>query len=102
MGSHALRHRYVGPRSKTILVGWDAQKKYWADTDKLFASRNITLADQQIHANGNLAWEMGHETGTPKIKERQRYPAHYLVTNVFEKIDGRWLIVSHSVQPKPQ
>jgi len=24
------------------------------------------------------------------------------VTNVYEKLDGRWLIVSHHVQPKPQ
>jgi ketosteroid isomerase-like protein len=100
--AHTPYVTYVGPRSKTILVGWDAQKKYWADTDKLFASRNITLADQQIHANGNLAWEMGHETGTPKMKDGMDATADYLVTNVYEKIDGRWLIVSHSVQPKPQ
>ena len=28
--------------------------------------------------------------------------ADYIVTNVYEKIDGRWLIVSRHVQPKPQ
>ena len=100
--AHTPYVTYVGPRSKTILVGWDAQKKYWGDTDKLFASRNITLSDQQIHANGNLAWEMGHETGTPQMKDGKDDVADYLVTNVYEKIDGRWLIVSHSVQPKPQ
>ena len=100
--AHTPYVTYVGPRSKTILVGWDAQKKYWGDTDKLFASRNIMLSDQQIHANGNLAWEMGHETGTPKMKDGKDAAADYLVTNVYEKIDGRWLIVSHSVQPKPE
>jgi len=26
----------------------------------------------------------------------------WLVTNVYEKIDHRWLMVSHHVQPKPQ
>jgi hypothetical protein len=31
----------VGPRAKAIIVGWDAQKKYWADTNKLFAQRSI-------------------------------------------------------------
>jgi len=32
----------VGPRSKTIIVGWEAQKKYWADTDPLFLQRNVS------------------------------------------------------------
>lgn len=26
----------------------------------------------------------------------------FLVTNVYEKIDDRWLMVSHHVQPKPE
>jgi hypothetical protein len=29
------------------------------DTNKQFAQRDVTLSDQHIHANGNLAWEMG-------------------------------------------
>jgi ketosteroid isomerase-like protein len=82
--------------------GWDAQKKYWADTDKLFSTRNITLSDQHIHVNGNLAWEMGQESGTPKMKDGKDTVADYIVTNVYERIGGRWLIVSHHVQPKPQ
>ena len=100
--AHTPYVTYVGPRAKTIIVGWDAQKKYWVDTNKLFSSRNVTLSDQHIHANGNLAWEMGHETGTPKMKDGKDENVDYIVTNVYEKIDGRWLIVSHHVQPKPQ
>ena len=64
---------YVGPRAKTILVGWDAQKKYWVDTNKLFSERNVTLSDQHIHVNGNLAWEMGQEGGTAKMKDGARF-----------------------------
>ena len=93
---------YVGPRSKSIIVGWDAQKEYWADTNKLFSSRNVTLSDQHIHVNGNLAWEMGQESGTPKMKDGKDEKVDYIVTNVYEKVDGRWLTVSHHVQPKPQ
>jgi ketosteroid isomerase-like protein len=100
--AHTPYVTYVGPRAKTIIVGWDAQKKYWADTDKLFSSRNPTLSDQHIHVNGNLAWEMGQEGGTAKMKDGKDVPPDYIVTNVYEKIDGRWLIVSHHVQPKPQ
>jgi ketosteroid isomerase-like protein len=100
--AHTPYVTYVGPRAKTIIVGWDAQKKYWVDTNKLFSSRDVTLSDQHIHVNGNLAWEMGQESGTPKMKDGKEAKADYIVTNVYEKIDGRWLIVSHHVQPKPQ
>jgi hypothetical protein len=31
--AHTPYVTYVGPRAKTIIVGWDAQKKYWVDTD---------------------------------------------------------------------
>jgi ketosteroid isomerase-like protein len=100
--AHTPYVTYVGPRAKTIIVGWDAQKKYWEDTNKLFSQRNPSLSDQHIHVNGNLAWEMGQESGPQKMKDGKEGAIDYIVTNVYEKIDGRWLIVSHHVQPKPQ
>jgi ketosteroid isomerase-like protein len=100
--AHTPYVTYVGPRAKTIIVGWDAQKKYWLDTNKLFSQRDVTLSDQHIHVNGNLAWEMGQEGGTAKMKDGKDASPDFIVTNVYEKIDGRWLIVSHHVQPKPQ
>ena len=100
--AHTPYVTYVGPRATSVLVGWDAQKKYWADTDPRFSRRNVTLSDQLIHVNGNLAWEMGQETGEQKLKDGSSPKLDYIVTNVYEKIDGHWLIVSHHVQPKPQ
>lgn len=93
---------YVGPRAKTILVGWDAQKKYWEETNKLFEVRRPVLGDQHLHVNGNMAWEMGQESGQAKMKSGASADPNYIVTNVYEKIDGNWKIVSHHVQPKPQ
>jgi hypothetical protein len=29
----------VGPRAKTIIVGWDALNKYWQDMNKLLPSQ---------------------------------------------------------------
>jgi hypothetical protein len=37
-----------------------------------------------------------------KMKDGGTLKTDYIVTNVYEKIDGRWHIVSHHVQPKPQ
>ena len=92
---------YVGPRNKSVLIGWDAVRKYFEETDKLFSQRTVSLGDQHIHANGNLAWELGQETGSTKMKDGKEGKADYIATNVYEKIDGRWLMVSHHVQPKP-
>jgi ketosteroid isomerase-like protein len=103
--AHTPYVTYVGPRAKSIIVGWDAQTKYWVEANKLFSQRNITLSDQHIHVNGNLAWEMGRETGAigdVKMKDGSTPKTDLIVTNVYEKLDGRWLIVSHHVQPKPQ
>ena len=100
--AHTPYVTYVGPRHTSVLVGWDAQKKYWPEANGLFTQRNVTLSDQHIHVNGNLAWEMGQETGEQKMKDGRSPKLDYLVTNVYEKVDGKWLIVSHHVQPKPQ
>src|SRR5262249_46564031 len=101
-GGPSASGTYRGRRAKTIIVGWDGQQKYWVDTNKLFSKRDVTLSDQDIHVNGNLAWEMGQESGTQKMKNSHEAPIDYIVTNVYEKIGDRWLIVSHHVQPKPQ
>src|SRR5713101_6648303 len=60
--AHTPYVTYVGPRSKSITVGWDAVKKAWVESNKRTSKRNVALSDQQIHVNGNLAWEMVQET----------------------------------------
>jgi ketosteroid isomerase-like protein len=93
---------FVGPRSKSILVGWDAQKQYWPKNNQAFAERKVTLTEQQIHVTGNLAWEMGVETGNVKMKDGTASKVENFVTGVYERIDGRWLRVSHHAQPRPK
>jgi ketosteroid isomerase-like protein len=100
--AHTPYVTYVGPRSKSITVGWDAVKKAWVESNKRTSQRKSSLSDQQIHVNGNLAWEMGQETGENKLKDGTVGKTERIATNVYEKIDGRWLMVSHHVQPKPQ
>lgn len=92
----------LGPRSKSIVVGWEANSKYWKQTNNQFGSIKASLSGAQRHVNGNLAWEMGLETGEIKLNDGTVKKINYFATNVFEKIDGRWLMVSHHVQPMPQ
>ncbi len=93
---------YVGPRSTAIIVGWEAQKKYWSEFNKPFSQRTVALVDAHVRVVGNLAWEIGTESGLAQMKDGSTRKVDWVVTNVYEKIDGRWLTVSHHVQPKPQ
>jgi ketosteroid isomerase-like protein len=93
---------YVGPRSTAIIVGWEAQKKYWSEFNKPFSQRTVALVDAHVRVVGNLAWEIGTESGLAQMKDGSARKVDWIVTNVYEKIDGRWLAVSHHVQPKPQ
>jgi ketosteroid isomerase-like protein len=92
----------AGPRSKSFTVGWDAVKKYWEEADKLFVERKASLKESRIHISGNLAWEVGQEVGQTKMKDGSTRPINHLATRVYEKIGGRWLIVSHHAQTIPQ
>ena len=100
--AHTPYVTYIGPRSTSIIVGWDAQRKYWPEFNKAFDRRSVALVDAQVHVVGNLAWEIGAEQGQAHMKDGATRKVDWFVTNVYEKIDGRWLMVSHHVQPKPQ
>ncbi len=93
---------YVGPRSTTIIVGWEAQRNYWTEFNKPFSQRSVALIGAQVRVVGNLAWEIGTESGLAQMKDGSTRKVDWIATNVYEKIDGRWLTVSHHVQPKPQ
>jgi ketosteroid isomerase-like protein len=93
---------YVGPRSTSIIVGWEAQKKYWESFNKGFSARSVAIVDSHIHIVRDLAWEIGYEAGQAQTSDGSARKVDWIVTNIYEKIDGHWLMVSHHVQPKPQ
>jgi ketosteroid isomerase-like protein len=92
----------VGPKSTSIIVGWNAQKTYWPEFNKAFSRRSVELVGSQIHVVGDLAWKIGTEVGQAHMKDGSVRKVDWFATNVYEKIEGRWLMVSHHVQPKQQ
>ena len=69
----------------------------------MFLPGDAVLSEPHIHVNGNLAWEIGQETGESKLKDGKVGKIDWTVTNVYEKqANGRWLMVSYDTQPKPQ
>lgn len=93
---------YVSPTMKTVIVGWEAQKKTWPANNGATKSRSVKMTDAHIHVNGNLAWEIGTEAGEVVMNDGAVRAIDVLTTNVYEKIDGRWLMVSHHAAMKPK
>jgi ketosteroid isomerase-like protein len=91
---------FVGPRTKDVIVGWPALKGYFVKSNALFKSRETRLASSAMHVSGTLAWEVGLEVGKNEMADGKKVPVDWVATNVFEKqADGKWLMVSHHVQP---
>lgn len=101
----ANRHYVVniGPRSKTILVGYeDAVSKYWANTLDRFSKASVSPTSiAQVRNNGNIAWVIGTEHAELEMKSGAKRAFDLFVTNIFEKIDGRWQMISHHAQRIP-
>jgi ketosteroid isomerase-like protein len=94
---------FVSPMSKDIIVGWPAVKAHFGKANAQFKSRQVQLTKRTLRVNGNLAWELGIETGESELKNGNTAPVNWVVTNVLEKqADGKWLMVSHHVQPGPK
>jgi ketosteroid isomerase-like protein len=93
---------YVGPQSKTIVRGWAAVEPAWEKSFAVNMSRSVALTEAYISTDGNIAWEVGTENGTIKAKDGSENKIDAIVTNVYEKQNGRGLMVSHHVQSKPQ
>jgi ketosteroid isomerase-like protein len=94
----------IGPRSKTILVGYaDAVSKYWPATFEFFSQMSVSSTTAQIQADGKLAWVVGTENVVLQPKSGGD-PLKFdtFVTNVFEKDGDRWLMISHHAQVIPK
>jgi len=92
---------YVGPHSTSIIIGWEEQKRYWKAFNTEFTARQASIANAHIRVVGHLAWEIGSEVGHAEMNNGNSRTIDWIVTNVFERIEGLWLMVSHHAQPKP-
>ncbi len=90
---------FIGPLSTTIVVGWEGVKKAWEMRFGQFDRVTISLAESHVHTNGNVAWAVGAEKVELLRKNGDTLSFDAFVTNVFEKQDGRWLLVSHQATP---
>jgi hypothetical protein len=49
-----------------------------------------------------LAWEVGNERGPVTFGDGKTVDFAVLSTNIYQKIDGRWLMISHQAGQIPK
>jgi len=97
--AHESYATFIGPLSTTVVVGWEGVRKAWEMRFSQFDRVTISLAESHVHTNGKVAWAVGIEKAQLLRKNGDTLNLEAFVTNVFENLDGRWLLVSHQATP---
>src|SRR5262249_5656962 len=93
---------YIGPTSKAAAVGWDEVKKAIEAGNAALSARRVVLTQAHIQINGRLAWEVGIEMTQRTLKNGEVLNTQSLVTNIYEKKNGEWLMVTHHASAVPR
>jgi hypothetical protein len=94
---------YLPPVGSDVAVGWEAVNKTWEDvftkvTKQINMSYNREGGPQ---IDGNTAWEVGIEKGPVTFADGKTVDFGVLSTNIYQKIDGRWQMISHQAGQIP-
>ncbi len=92
----------IHPFSKTPAVGWDAVRKSWEEAISRSIEFSITMDNPHVSVGNNAAWVVGIENVRAHRKSGQTEEFSSLATNIYEKRDGRWLMVHHHGSRMPQ
>jgi ketosteroid isomerase-like protein len=92
----------IGPRSKTVDVGWAEHKKTYDTVFEAFPELKVWMDEPRIKVNGSTAWVSGIEKAERKTKAGQAVTGTNLGTSIFVKQGARWLMVYHHASAIPQ
>lgn len=91
----------IGPRSKVIAVGWNTIKKGFEATHDAFPELKVSM-EPRIKIVGTVAWASGIEQTQRKNKAGVASSGTNLATNIFQKQNGKWLMIYHHASLMPQ
>lgn len=92
----------IHPSSKTVVVGWEAVRKSWAEgTLSRYKEISVAMENPSISVANNVALVVGIEKvhGTRANGDVAEFSA--LTTNVYEKRNGHWLMIHHHASRMP-
>ena len=90
----------IHPSSKALIVGGGSQS--WEGVFDRFAEITVSMKEPQIRILENVAWIVGVEAAQGKLKNGDPVSFTAFTTNMYEKRDGRWLMVLHTTSRVPQ
>jgi len=79
-------------------VGWDDYKKDWQDFLATFSGpMTFTISDLSVDSDGKIAYGHSIQHLSGKATDGSMIDITVRVTDVYRKIDGKWLIVQEHV-----
>lgn len=78
-----------------LVVGWSQIRQSWAEIFRTIDAIEFELEDVHVEVSGRSAWVnlVGHVRIV--TEEGDAFAASVVTTNIFERIDNRWLMVLH-------
>lgn len=93
----------VEPGSQDVTVGWHAVKKTIEEFFGGFSELNVTQAEgPHIRVKGEVAWSTGITAAAAKPKSGEAWTARVCDTQIFERRNDKWLVVSNIALAVPQ
>ena len=94
---------HISPVAKEIVVGWEGVNKSWEEVHNMTSQINVSFSETGVpQIDGKLAWEVGTETGPLTFADGKAVNFAAFATNIYQNIDGRWLMVSHQAGQIPK
>ena len=82
----------------TLRVGWPAVRDSWVLIFNNTFSMSFELTELQVQVSEDLAWVICTENITSQQGEISQ-ESQVLATNLYERLDGRWLMIHHHGSP---
>ena len=77
-----------------ILRGWDPVMTSWRRIFENTPEMSFVLTEPRVEVRGSLAWVTLYENISSRMGE-ETIEGVVVATNVFEKRDGKWLMILH-------
>jgi ketosteroid isomerase-like protein len=81
-------------------VGWERVAGSWSQIAQVASGGQVMLRDRLVQVAGDMACEVGVETGQATLAGRQ-VPIEARVTNVYRREAGAWRMVHHHADLSP-
>jgi ketosteroid isomerase-like protein len=92
----------IHPSSKLVLIGWDAVRKSYADQPARHKDFSVAMDSPHVTVSSNVGLVVGVEKVHTVLTNGEVADLSIMATSVYEKRDGKWLLVHHHGSRMPQ